>query len=86
MENGPFGPQPASVGAELMVGGRKFTREEFLDALTRAVLETVQSYSSGNAGNPGYAWNKAGDSAENLEPGDEGRCENAIEVTTKAFE
>jgi hypothetical protein len=70
METGAVWPQPANVEARLVVGGRTFTREEFLNALTRAVLETVRSYNSGKAESPGCAPSTADDFAENFEPRD----------------
>jgi hypothetical protein len=86
METGACWPQPTNGEAQLVVGGRKFTTEEFLNAITQAVIETVRSYSSGKAGKPDSGPSPAGDSAENLEPSDEGCFENAIEVAAKAFE
>ena len=77
METGAFEPLANNGDATFVVDGRKFTMEEFLDALTRAVLETIRSYDSGKVGKSSYAADTVGDSADNLQPKGPDRCENA---------
>jgi hypothetical protein len=77
MESGALGPLPNSGGATLVVEGRKFTMEEFLDALTRAVLETARSYALGKVAKPRYAPDTVADSGDDLPPQGPERWEDA---------
>jgi hypothetical protein len=76
MESRAYGPLPNDGDATFVVGGRTLTMEEFLDALTRAVLETVRSYATGKAAKPSYAPDTLGRSDDNLRPARPDRCKN----------
>jgi hypothetical protein len=77
MESGASGALPDNGDARFVVGGRTLTMEQFLDALTRAVLETVRSYDSGKAGKPSCRPDTVGRSDDNLRPTGPDRFENA---------